>query len=87
MQRAALKQQEDCVTIPHSDVSPLQVLSKLGSYYAKPPDGSRNLFAPGEELKRGKGTQLKWLRAYVAEGGPETFDLEGVVWKSSKGEA
>lgn len=66
--------------------SHVQAFSKLGSYYSRRPDGARNLFADGEELKRGKGTELKWLRTYVAEGGPENFELDGIIWKSSKSE-
>jgi hypothetical protein len=62
----------------------MQVYSKLGSYYAKPESGARNLFAAGEEVKRGKGTTLEWLRVYVAAGGPEQFELDGIVWKTSK---
>lgn len=65
----------------------VQVFSKLGSYYAKPDSGARNLFTAGEELKRGKGTELVWLRAYVASGGPEEFELDGIIWKTSKAES
>lgn len=60
------------------------MFSKLGSYYAKPAGGARNLFAAGEEVKRGKGSQLVWLRVYVASGGPEQFELDGIIWKTSK---
>lgn len=42
------------------------------------------MFAEGEEIKRGKGTELKWLRAYVTAGGPEQFELDGIIWKTSK---
>jgi hypothetical protein len=62
-----------------------QVFSKLGSYYSKTPAGGKTLFAAGEEMKRGKGTELQWLRVYVAAGGPEEFELDGIIWKSSKG--
>ena len=70
-----------------SSVRLVQVLSKLGSYYGKLPDGGKKLFAPGEEAKRGKGTQLQWLRVYVCEGGPEVFELDGILWKTSRAEA
>jgi hypothetical protein len=62
----------------------LQVFSKLGSYYAKLPAGGKKLFAEGEEVKKGKGTQLEWLRVYVSEGGYEVHKLDGIVWKTSK---
>jgi len=62
----------------------VQAFSKLGSYYSRRPDGARNLFAAGEEVKRGKGVELKWLRTFVAAGGPENFELDGIIWKSSK---
>lgn len=62
----------------------VQAFSKLGSYYSRRPDGVRNLFADGEEIKRGKGTELKSLRTYVAVGGPEQFELDGIIWKTSK---
>eukprot|EP00892_Ulva_mutabilis_P006174 jgi/Ulvmu1/3929/UM018_0152.1 len=74
----------DGLRIPLAASDPKQAFSKLGSYYARRPDGARNLFADGEEVKRGKGTQLVWLRTYVAEGGPETFELDGIIWKTSK---
>ena len=65
----------------------MQVFSKLGSYYAKLDGGGRILFAAGEEVKRGKGSELVWLRVYVASGGPEQFELDGIIWKTSKEEA
>ena len=60
------------------------MFTKLGSYYAKLPSGSKTLLADGEEVKRGKGSTLQWLRVYVAEGGPEEWQLDGIVWKTSK---
>jgi hypothetical protein len=48
------------------------------------PDGGNKLFAAGEEMKRGKGTQLVWLRVYVSDGGYEVHQLDGIVWKTSK---
>jgi hypothetical protein len=62
------------------------VFSKLGSYYAKMPDSGKSLFATGEEPKRGKGTRLTWLRAYVSTGAPEQYHLEGIIWETSKQE-
>jgi len=34
---------------------------------------------------RGKGTELVWLRVYVAQGGPEQWELDGIVWQTSQG--
>lgn len=117
-----------------------QAVCRLGSYYAKLPDGGRSLFAPDEgESRRGRVvTQLESLRVwfcvfwcfsvlvlllllhttlfvpsccyflsftvvivrpvflwqadpqcsqvYVAEGGGEEWQLDGIVWKSSRRE-
>lgn len=69
----------------------MQALSKLGSYYARMPDGGKTLFAEADLPAKGgrsKETQLTSLRAYVGEGGPEQFKLDGIIWKTSKeGEA
>ena len=65
----------------------MQAFSKLGSYYAKTPSGGKSLFADAETAVRragGKGTDLKFLRAYVAAGDPEAWELDGIVWKSSQ---
>ncbi|CAL8463201.1 g2735 [Coccomyxa elongata] len=53
--------------------------SRLGSYYARRADGGRTLFAVGEE----KRAQLVDLKVFVAAGGPEEWQLDGIVWKSS----
>jgi len=53
--------------------------SRLGTGYAKlPRSGGRSLFAEGE----GGRAVLTGLVTYVAEGDPETWELDGVVWKS-----
>ncbi|PSC73341.1 ATPase AAA [Micractinium conductrix] len=49
---------------------------KLGPYYSRLPDGGKCLFAAGES---GKGVQLMGLRAYVAEGRGEEWELDGIV--------
>lgn len=79
-----------------------QAVCRLGSYYAKLPDGGRSLFAPDEgESRRGRvTTQLESLRVracckgggacvaqvYVAQGGGEEWELDGIVWKSTRRE-
>jgi len=58
-----------------------QAKSRLGSYYEKLPGRGRSLFAPEEKGK----TQLIDLKVFVAEGGPEEWTLDGIVWKSKDG--
>lgn len=53
---------------------------KLGPFFARLPGGGKALFAPDEKA----ATTLVGLRAYVAAGGPEQWELDGIVWKSSK---
>lgn len=55
---------------------------RLGTYYARTPDGGRSLFAPGEDIK---AAEVVELRCYVAEGPGESWALEGldVVWRTS----
>lgn len=55
--------------------------SRLGSYYEKLPGGGRSLFAAAEKGK----SELLDLQVYVAEGGPEEWTLDGIVWKSKDG--
>lgn len=74
----------DGLRIPLQPGDAQRVFCKLGSYYARRPDGSKTLFADGDETRRGKGAELQWLRAYVAEGGPEQYELDGIIWKSSQ---
>ncbi|MEW5306462.1 MAG: hypothetical protein WDW36_008925 [Sanguina aurantia] len=54
---------------------------KLGTYYARMPDGGRSLFGANEDPKR---VQLLWLRVFVAEGEGEKWELEGLTWKTSQ---
>jgi hypothetical protein len=54
---------------------------KLGPYYARLPDGGKSLFAPGESQR---GVQLAWLRVYVARGGGEEWELDGIVWRTRR---
>ncbi|GFR44508.1 hypothetical protein Agub_g5773, partial [Astrephomene gubernaculifera] len=53
--------------------------SKLGSYYARLPDGSRSLFAAGEDPRR---AQLAWLKVYAADVRGVEWRLEGITWRS-----
>lgn len=62
----------------------MQAYSKLGPYYERAPGGGRNLFAPGEEVKRGKGTLLRWLRVYVSSAGPVEWELNGIMWNTKQ---
>lgn len=68
------------LTIPLAAGDPHKAKCRLGTYYARLPDGGRSLFADGESEK---GTQLTSLRVYVAAGDPEAWALDGVVWTSS----
>ena len=51
---------------------------RLGTYYAKAPGGGRSLFGPDEGLR----CILTGLRVFVADGEPEAWKLDGVVWRS-----
>ena len=57
-----------------------RVKCRLGTYYARRPDGARTLFADGEDAR---ATELTSLRVYVAAGNAEAWELDGVVWKTS----
>lgn len=65
------------VPMLHNPLPPTQ----LGPYYARLPDGGKSLFAAGES---GRGTLLAGLRVYLAEGGPEQWELDGIVWKTKR---
>lgn len=56
---------------------------RLGSFYAKMPvsagDGGKNLFAPGEDLK---GAQVESIECWVGMGKGETWELDGIIWKT-----
>ncbi|KAG7669493.1 hypothetical protein Ndes2437B_g05671 [Nannochloris sp. 'desiccata'] len=52
---------------------------RLGTFYAKMPDGGKNLFAPGEDLK---GAQVENIECWVGVGKGETWKLDGVIWKT-----
>eukprot|EP00884_Botryococcus_braunii_P005326 jgi/Botrbrau1/14795/Bobra.105_1s0008.2 len=69
------------LTIPLETGKERLARCRLGTYYARRPDGSRSLFADDENIK---GTQLVDLKVWVAEGGPEQWELDGIVWKSSQ---
>ena len=51
--------------------------SRLGSYYAKLPNGGRSLFAEGENWK---AAMLVDLKVFVLEGEGEEWELDGIVW-------
>lgn len=53
---------------------------RLGTFYARMPDGGRTLFAPGEDPKIAK---VESLKCFVAEGSGEAWELDGIVWKTS----
>lgn len=53
---------------------------KLGPYYARMPGGGKSLFGESE----GAATQLAGLRAYVAEGSGEEWELNGIVWSTKR---
>jgi hypothetical protein len=58
---------------------PAQARSRLGTGYARlPSGGGRSLFAEDE----GGRAELTGLVMYVADGEPESWELDGVVWKS-----
>lgn len=69
------------LTIPLNPANPRLAKCRLGTYYARLPDGSRSLFAAGESEK---GAQLTSLRVYVAAGDPEAWKLDGVVWNTEQ---
>lgn len=51
--------------------------SRLGAFYSKMPDGDRSLFSDKQAV-------ISRLRCYVAAGGPEEWNLDGIVWKTSR---
>ena len=70
---------EDFRVVFAEDGSCAEARSRLGTGYAKlPGSGGRSLFAEGE----GGRAALSGLVVYVADGEPETWELDGVVWKS-----
>jgi len=69
-----------CVPLEGAGEAAKAAKSRLGSYFARRPDGERTLFTPGE----GRTAQLKSLRVYVSEGEGEKWELDGIIWKTSK---
>ena len=53
--------------------------SRLGPYYEKMPDGSRSMFPEGE-----KTAEISRVIAYVSAEGPESYELDGIVWKTGR---
>lgn len=52
---------------------------RLGPYYEKMPDGSKSMFPGGE-----KTAEIARVVAYVSSQGPETYELDGIVWKTGR---
>lgn len=71
----------DGLAIPLAAGKERMAKCKLGPYFARLPDGGNSLFAPGESQR---GAPLTWLRVYVAQGGPEEWELDGIVWKTRR---
>eukprot|EP01025_Chloroclados_australasicus_P002149 TRINITY_DN104985_c0_g1_i1.p4 TRINITY_DN104985_c0_g1~~TRINITY_DN104985_c0_g1_i1.p4 ORF type:complete len:102 (-),score=23.48 TRINITY_DN104985_c0_g1_i1:242-511(-) len=69
----------DGLRIPLAPANEKQCKSKLGSYYARRPDGGRTLFAQGENAK---STELVDLKVFVRSGDPVSWELDGIVWKT-----
>jgi len=69
---------EDFRVVFSVDGTAAEGCSRLGTGYSKLPAGGRSLFAEGE----GGRADLTGLVVYVAEGDPESWELDGVVWKS-----
>ncbi|WPT13574.1 hypothetical protein PSENEW3_00001412 [Picochlorum sp. SENEW3] len=53
--------------------------SRLGSYYARMPDGSKSIFPNGE-----KSVEFERVQVYVSSQGPETYNLDGIIWKTGR---
>jgi len=56
-------------------------VSRLGTYYARLPDGGRSLFAPGEDAR---GAEVVNVQCWVAEGAGEAWKLDGIVWSTER---
>lgn len=72
----------DGLAIPLQPGAERQAKCKLGPYYARMPGGGKSLFAADESAR---GTQLSGLRVYVAQGEGEKWELDGIVWRTSRG--
>ena len=66
------------LAVPLARADARRAKSRLGTYYARLPDGGRSLFAEGETGK--EGARLTSLRVWVADGAAEEWALDGVVW-------
>ena len=53
--------------------------SRLGPYYDVMPDGSKTLFRDGK-----KEARVKQITCWVSVEGPETYELDGIVWKTGR---
>ncbi|CAD7701464.1 unnamed protein product [Ostreobium quekettii] len=54
---------------------------RLGTYYARTPDGGRTLFSGSEASE--KEAVLTDLKVFVAEGEGEEWELDGITWKTN----
>lgn len=52
---------------------------RLGPYYSKMPDGSKSMFPHADRT-----AVLARVVAYVSSQGPETYELDGIVWKTGR---
>ena len=53
--------------------------SRLGPYYSTMPDGSKTLFKNGN-----KEASVKQIECWVSIEGPETYELDGILWKTGR---
>lgn len=54
--------------------------SKLGPYYDVMPGGAKTLFNDGK-----KQADVERIMCYCSADGPETYELDGIVWKTGRG--
>lgn len=74
----------DALVVSLKEPNPREAKCRLGAYYERLPDGSRNLFAAEEKMRGGGGkAELVSLQVLVAEGKGEEWELDGIVWKTS----
>mmetsp|Transcript_387 Transcript_387/g.1348 ORF Transcript_387/g.1348 Transcript_387/m.1348 type:complete len:337 (+) Transcript_387:70-1080(+) len=73
----------DALAIRLREPNEREAKCRLGAYYEKRADGSRNLFANEEKARGGGGkAELVSLHVLVAEGKGEEWELDGIVWKT-----
>ena len=73
----------DALVIKLREPDERETKCRLGAYYEKRADGSRNLFADEEKARGGGGkAELVSLHVLVAAGKGEEWELDGIVWKT-----